>query len=180
MKLEKMKLLIGSMERAFFLRPNSSDTGVIGQIFVDLAYDIKKLQRYSDLMDFLRLGRATGRRPLIVDAGANIGASSIYFSAECMDSRVIAIEPEAVNFQLLFENSKGLDILSLPCAVAATNKRMHVVETDWGNWGYRTQPAQNETRATDVNCVTLNEIYQTCDKDYFPFIVKIDIEGAEK
>ncbi|MEJ2007391.1 MAG: FkbM family methyltransferase [Acidobacteriota bacterium] len=40
----------------------------------------------------------------IVDAGANIGMASIYFTHRYPDARVIAIEPEASNFALLARN----------------------------------------------------------------------------
>jgi hypothetical protein len=63
-------------DREFYLRPHSSDTEVIGQIFIDLALNISKLDRFPDLEDFLKIARATSKRPLIIDGGANIGAAS--------------------------------------------------------------------------------------------------------
>ena len=45
----------------------------------------------------------------IVDAGANIGAASVYFAALYPDARVHAFEPAPENFALLAENTKPLE-----------------------------------------------------------------------
>ena len=94
MKLDLMKLRIGGEDREFYVRAESSDAQVINQIFCDLDFDISKLTRFDDVEDFLRKARANGKRPLIIDGGANIGAASVYFSGQCQDALVVAIEPE--------------------------------------------------------------------------------------
>ncbi len=174
-------LQIGSFTREFYFRPDSSDTGAILQIFNDNAYDLRKLRRFTELMDFARYKMAAGKRPLIIDAGANIGASTVYFSTECPESLVIAIEPEAMNFQFLVENTKGLNVTALPCAVSASPRRLRVVDVGEGYMGYRTEQASTQV-ANDqiVSSVTLNELCDAHQNDCFPFIAKIDIEGAEK
>ncbi len=181
MKIESLKFRIGSEDRVFCIRPCSSDTEIIGQIFIDLAFDISKLGRFADMQNFLRRARATGKRPLIIDGGANIGAASVYFAAQCQDSLVVAIEPEASNFQLLVENTKGMPVLPLPCALASTQKRVRVVDVGNGNWGFQTRSiVDGQTSEDDVSCVTINEIFEAHRQDCFPFIVKVDIEGGEK
>jgi FkbM family methyltransferase len=181
MKIELMKFRVGNEDRIFYVRPNSSDTVIVGQIFVDRVLNISKLKRCSDLEDFLQAARATGKRPLIIDGGANIGAASVYFSARCQDALVVAIEPEPSNFQLLVENTKGMPVLPLPCALAATPQRVQVVDVGNGYLGFQTRPVTDEEASEDdVGCVTINEIFEAHQEDSFPFIVKIDIEGAEK
>jgi FkbM family methyltransferase len=181
MKVELMKFRIGCDNREFYVRPQSSDTQVISQIFVDLVFDISKIQRFPDLKDFLRAARASGKRPLIIDGGANIGAASVYFSAQCQDALVVAIEPEASNYQLLVENTQGMPVLPLPCALAATPQHMRVIDAGNGYWGFQTERVRNEEASEDdVSCVTINEIFAAHQEDCFPFIVKIDIEGGER
>jgi FkbM family methyltransferase len=181
MKLERMIYSIGDTIRDFYLRPGSSDSEIIGQIFVDLCFDISKLRRFSSLKDLLSTGRASGRRPLIIDAGANIGASSVYFAAQCPAALVVAIEPEASNFQLLVANTKGMSVLPVPCALAATPGRMRVIDVNDGYWAFQTRPvSDDDIRDEDVSCVTINEIFEAHQDQCFPFIVKIDIEGGEK
>jgi len=181
MKIELLKLCIGNVCRDFYLRSNSSDSSVIGHVFVDLAFDISRLRRFDDLEKFLRAGRAISKRPLIVDAGANIGATSVYFSMQCQDALVVAIEPEPSNFQLLVENTKDTPVLCLPLALAATSKRMRVVDVGGGYWAFQTRAvAEDDVRADDVSSTTVKEIFEAHRSEYFPFIVKIDIEGGEK
>jgi FkbM family methyltransferase len=176
-----MTMQIGSFAREFYFRPDSSDMGAILQIFNDGAYDLRKLRRYSELMEFARRSMATGKRPLIVDAGANIGASAVYFSTECPDALVVAIEPEAMNFQLLVENTKDLNVMPLPCAISASPMHVRVVDVGEGTMGYRTEQVSNHASSDQiVSCVTINELCEAHQSDCFPFIAKIDIEGAEK
>jgi FkbM family methyltransferase len=181
MKVDILKFRVGDREREFYVRPQSSDTEVIGQIFVDSAFDISRLRRFSDLEDFLRRARSTGKRPLIIDGGANIGATSVYFSEQCQDAFIVAIEPEASNFQLLVENTKGMPVLPLPCALAASPRRVRVVDVGEGYWGFQTRlVGDDDVSEDDVSCITINEIFAAHQTDCFPFIVKIDIEGGEK
>jgi FkbM family methyltransferase len=180
MKVDLVKFRVGGRDSEFYVRENSSDAVIIGQIFINQVLNISKLKRCSDLKDFLQAGRATGKRPLIIDGGANIGAASVYFSTQCQDALVVAIEPEASNFQLLVENTKGMPVLPLPCALAATPQRVQVVDVGNGSLGFQTRPVTDEEASEDdVGCVTINEIFTAHQEDCFPFIVKIDIEGAE-
>jgi FkbM family methyltransferase len=167
--------------REIFVRPNTSDTEVVGQIFVDKAFDISRLKRIGELKAFLSKARQSGKRPLIIDAGANIGLTSIYFSAQCQDALIVAIEPEPSNFALLFNNVRGLQVLPIPCALAATPHTAIVVDTGEGFWAFRTKEAVSADNSQyTVDCVTVNEIYSAHEEEAFPFIVKVDIEGGEK
>jgi len=49
-----------------------------------------------------------------------------------------------------------------------------------GHWGYRTrQVAEDENLADAVPRVTINDIFNSHSGQHFPYIVKVDIEGAE-
>ncbi|MGF9759601.1 FkbM family methyltransferase [Microvirga sp. 0TCS3.31] len=181
MHLESLTISYRQSVREIFVRPNTSDTEVVGQIFVDKAFDISRLKRIGELKAFLSKARQSGKRPLIIDAGANIGLTSIYFSAQCQDALIVAIEPEPSNFALLFNNVRGLQVLPIPCALAATPHTAIVVDTGEGFWAFRTKEAvSGDNSQYTVDCVTVNEIYSEHSKEAFPFIVKIDIEGEEK
>lgn len=169
-------------ERAFYYRAGTSDDGVINRVFVDSAYDLRKLDRtkkqsrYADILGFLERARQqTGKRPLIVDAGANIGATPLYFLSEFPDASVVAIEPEPANFGLMQKNVAGADVECLHAAVSAHNGRARVLDPGEGHWGYRTEISS----AGGVTCVTIGDIFRQKAATHFPFIVKIDIEGGE-
>lgn len=72
----------------FVLRFPSSDPDTFEQIFVSNEYD------------FL----VETQPQIIVDAGANIGLASIYFANNYPEAKIIAIEPEQSNFELLKKN----------------------------------------------------------------------------
>jgi FkbM family methyltransferase len=161
-----------------FFRPASSDGRVIEQIFHDNCYDLARLQRFGHLMEFLARSRKSGKRPLIVDAGANIGASSLFFAMKFPEALVAAIEPALGNYQLLVENVKGLGVIPVHGAISSTTDRVRVVDVGEGFWGYQTQPAGQDEQG--IRAVTLQQLYETHSLECFPFIVKVDIEGGEK
>lgn len=177
--LERLVLGVGSEQHSIFLRRGSSDTQLVGQIFVDAAFSLASLPRARELRTFLGACRAVGRRPLIIDGGANIGLSSLVLSLQCPDALVVAVEPDAANFQLLVANTAGLPVLPLLAALGATPGRCVLHDPGEGAWAYRTKIARDEAdAATVVGMVTIDEILDA-HADCVPFIVKLDIEGAE-
>jgi hypothetical protein len=83
-----MKVRSGSLPHPIWLRARTSDLDVHREIFVNEQYK----------HDFLAAPR------VIVDVGANIGLSSIYFAIHYPNARILALEPEESNFRLLRKN----------------------------------------------------------------------------
>jgi FkbM family methyltransferase len=179
LELDRMKLSVGGVQRDFYFRRNSSDGRVIGQIFHDNCYDLRRLRRFDQIIEFVTRRSMRANGPLIVDAGANIGASSVYFASKFPDSLVTAIEPDFGNYQLLAENTRGLRVNPVHGALAATAGRSRVVDAGEGFWGYRTQPV-HEAEQGGIRRITMNQVYEMLAPEWVPFIVKIDIEGGEK
>ena len=67
------------------LRLNTSDIPTFEKIFVHLEYQVDRIIDPK----------------VIIDAGANIGLSAIYFSNKYPSANIIAIEPETFLFKLL-------------------------------------------------------------------------------
>lgn len=175
-----MTLGIGGRSLELVIRQNTSDTHLVGQIFVDEAFDLRRLRRFDEIVEFLKAMRRAGRRPLIVDAGANIGLTSVYFSAQCEDALIVAVEPEPANFAVLEHNVRGLRVIPVPCAVGATPQKMVVVDPGEGEWGHQAKPAGDQANFdVEVDCITIDEIFRAHQAECFPFIVKVDIEGGE-
>lgn len=175
--LRSVPIHFGPSTRPFWFREGTSDESVIQQVFVDRHYDLSFLIREPELDDLIKAGSAKGRKPLIVDAGANIGASPLYFLSAFPTARVVAIEPDTGNFELLVKNTEGTGIEGYHAALASMEARVRVVDPGQGNWGYRTELVSGEQEGT-VPCVTIGGAYAR-HSDCFPFLVKIDIEGAE-
>jgi FkbM family methyltransferase len=155
----------------------TSDEGVALQIFGARDYDVTKLPRFADLKSFLDRIHRRGQRPLIIDAGANIGLSSVFFAMHFPTALVVAVEPEGKNFDVLCMNAARFNIECLKAALSSQTGRARVTDPGRGDWGYQTEPAADG----DVPSVTIDSLYQRYAKDRIvPFIVKIDIEGGEK
>jgi FkbM family methyltransferase len=170
----------GKTIRELFFRQASTDEDIIRQIFVDQEHDLSRVTRTTDLLAFGRRQETRGLRPLIIDAGANIGVSPIYFLANLPNAHVVAIEPDVGNFELLMKNVEGLDVESMRAALSASTGRARVLDPGRGYWAYRTQPISDDVTDTDaVPRVTVNSIYASHRSGFFPFLVKVDIEGAE-
>jgi FkbM family methyltransferase len=164
--------------RQFSYRPNTSDERVIQQIFGDQHYNLGKLPRSQEIMAFLQGRHQEGRRPLIVDLGANIGASSVFFAMMYPEARVVAVEPEPGNFALLCANTEGLAVRCFQAAAASRPGRTRLIDPGIGAWGYRTATSGP---GLEVPQVTLSQIFQEhAELPYYPFLIKIDIEGGEK
>jgi FkbM family methyltransferase len=166
--------------RKIYFRTNTSDITVIQTILVNRQYDLGRLRRSNELKSFLERRKTTGKAPLVIDAGANIGASSIFFAAIIPDAVVVAIEPDAENFKLLSMNVEGLRVKAIRAAVSATPGLARVVDPGEGHWGFRTENLSDGIEPNDaVPRRTVNEMYRLHSKQCFPFVVKIDIEGGE-
>jgi len=174
------ELKIGTTSRRFYYRRSRSDEVVIGQTFIDQQYDLGRIKRAHELLDFLRDQEEKGGKPLIVDAGANIGASCVYFAAIFPNARVVAIEPDLENFKLLTKNAEGANVEMLQGAISSSGGRARVYDPGEGACGYRTKiVAPRDTDSDTVPRITVNQIFESNASPFFPFIVKVDIEGAE-
>jgi FkbM family methyltransferase len=118
---------------------------------------------------------------VIVDAGANIGMASIYFANKYPGAKIIAIEPEASNFDLLARNSRPYPAI-IPVHAALWNRdgEISVGEPDpaigeSGNWAFVTREGPG-AKVRAITMLTLMKEMQIQSAD----LVKIDIEGAEK
>lgn len=177
----QINLALGSANRKFNFRSGTSDEGVIEEIFKKGDYNFGRLRRGAELTA-LYTRMSASRSPLIVDAGANIGASSVYFAYSFPQARVVAIEPADSNFELLVANSTDTTIECVHAALASNPGRVDLLDPGQGYWGFRTGTGASSAAGKTVQsigCVTINDIYKTHAHDCAPFMVKIDIEGGE-
>jgi FkbM family methyltransferase len=177
MNRASLTLTAGPASRPFVYRPGGSDEPVIQSIFQAGAYELRDRERGNGLRAYGATQRALGKTPLIVDAGANIGASAVFFALTHPGAAVVAIEPEPENFSLLQENVAGLPVACLRAALASVEGHVALSDPGIGAWGHRTgAPAPG---AGPVPTVTMNALYAAYAATHVPYIAKIDIEGAE-
>jgi len=171
----------GTVELSAQLRPGTSDLATCQQVFGSLDYDLRRLRRYGELTSLYEAVTQRGRTPLVVDLGANIGMAALYFASVWPSCHVLALEPAVDNFQMLFENTQELDsVTAWHAGIASAAGRMRVANPEAEKWAYQTAPAADGGGAT-VAAVTVASILEkfSTESGYDPFIIKIDIEGAE-
>lgn len=169
---------LNGTKRVCYFRKDTSDLNVLNQILRGRAYDISRIPRYREIEAALETQAAAGLAPLIIDAGANIGVSALFFALAYPGSVVYAIEPEKSNYDLLVENTKGLNIVCAQAALSDRSGRARVLDNGLGNWGFQTQ-ASSDIEGT-VPSITMDEIFERELGDgRWLFLAKIDIEGAE-
>ena len=174
-------LSCGGTTRRFYFRGATSDEQVAKDVFQQQEYSLNRLRRASELIAFAKEQERRGRRPLIVDAGANIGATALYFTLTFPNSSVVAVEPDHENFNLLSKNTQGLRVKAHHAAVSANKGRVSVFDPGEGHWGYRTRPAADgEVDAGSVPCLMINDLYDAYGSDHFPFIVTDAVAARHK
>src|ERR1700756_2465044 len=88
------------------IRTNSTDDLTFRQVFVQKEYDISHLRQYQRISRMYQNILASGRLPIIIDAGANVGAASIWFSMQFPAARVLALEPDPGNASMCRANTE--------------------------------------------------------------------------
>lgn len=169
---------------AFSYREDSiGDNGVIQQIFQNLDYEITHWYQGLKLLEYHH--RKSQFAPsLIVDAGANIGASAVYFSETFSNSVVFAIEPDLMNWHLLEINTNGLNVFNFNGAISDVDGELFFKDPGRSDWGYMTQRLPDPDNSLDsikVKSISpLSILTHPVCKNTNPLILKIDIEGAEE
>lgn len=157
------------------VRVDGSDVGTLKQVFVKREYDLGVANAAAARVAaaYARIC-ASGRRPVIVDAGANIGAASLWFHRLYPDAAIVAIEPEPDNARILRANLAPLPRATvLEAAIAGESG--HVAVRD-GATGWDVTTRRSATGG--ITAITMAEALATVS-DGTPFIAKIDIEGFE-
>lgn len=153
---------------------STADAAVVQQVFVRREYSVAGFQRGTEIA---QLG-ASLRDPLVVDCGANIGAASVWFAVTFPRARVVAVEPEAGNYDLLERNcARHPRVTPIRGAVAGSPGELSVTDPGIGEWGYRTSAQPTDDVRLRVRAWSVRELVEAFGGA--PFILKIDVEGAE-
>lgn len=151
-----------SERHGLFYRPDTADEAVLVDVFKRRQYDLSEVPL-----------RPAPDRPMIIDAGAHIGAASAWFADLHPNGWIIAVEPERQNHTLLMQNARGRPVMPMLGALTARRRSYAVIDTGGGTWGYRVhQGVGTAVSATMRDLLAMRG-------DYAPWIVKIDIEGGE-
>lgn len=151
--------------RKLFLRKNSTDYKVFYQVFIQEIY---------------KIGKLCSEPEVVIDGGANVGFSSLYFASTFPTATVVSIEPDEGNFAVLKKNTNGEKrIEAMQKAIWSKNKQLVVLNNEGGEWGKTVKESDDTNEKNVVTSISINEIVDQFDLKKID-IVKLDIEGAEK
>ncbi|MEN8221096.1 MAG: FkbM family methyltransferase [Pseudomonadota bacterium] len=149
-----------------YLRTKTSDIFAFKEVFVNKCYE-----------------QQLGLEPkVIIDAGANIGMTSIFYAAQYPNAKIIALECESSNFAILKKNvALYQNIMPLKKALWNKNTYLNIFDPHtYGNVTFQTREIGSTESIVDtqVESITVNEIMRQHNLEYVD-ILKVDIEGAE-
>lgn len=160
-------LASNELQAPLVFRYNSSDTNVFSQIFITDEY-----RPLTDLRDVKS----------IIDCGAYVGFSSTYFLSKFPEARVLAVEPDPKNYQLLKQNLSPYRerVTTINAAVWSRSVGLKLrsgrpgEETEW----MTTVRECHRGEQADLHAVDIEKLLQLNNHDEID-ILKMDIEGAE-
>jgi FkbM family methyltransferase len=160
------RIWLKSRIQPLILRRGSSDFAVFRQVILEDQYGLEEIRQPQ----------------YIVDAGANIGLSSVVFLEKFPQCRLLAIEPDPQNYAIAQKNLEiyGERCRLLPVALWSEAGSLTVqrgIFRDGLDWSCQTVAASEHT-GTVVDARTMRSLL---DEVGFPRIdfLKVDIEGAE-
>jgi FkbM family methyltransferase len=123
------------------------------------------------------------RKPkVILDAGANIGLTTLYFAQKYPESLIYAIEPESENYALLKKNTSFYpNVICIQAALWKTNEPVRLYDRNTGQWGFSVfdEKKRSGSYISEVPGITIPSLMERYKIESID-ILKMDIEGSEK
>jgi FkbM family methyltransferase len=113
---------------------------------------------------------------VVVDLGANVGLTTLYYARRFPEARFVCVEPDPENMRLLRGNvaSLGEQVLVLEAAVSDVAELAAFEATGW-SWGRQLTPGR--PTAAQVRCLTVPGVLAAAGVSRVD-LLKVDIEGA--
>jgi FkbM family methyltransferase len=157
-------------------RWNEGDKAAVEQCFNKAQYDFPKGPHGEFLERVYEKILSSKRIPLIVDCGANIGASVLWFTARYPKAHIVAVEPAPANFALLKKNCGEFGVDCRQAGIAAEEGSAYLASRI-NDMGFH---LSTEVTSEKVELISMSTILRDKpETEYVPFLLKIDIEGAE-
>lgn len=160
-----IELPLGRSPYRVWLRPGTCDVILYDDIVVQEQYGTVPLERVRT----------------IVDAGANIGLASAYLLWQSPRARVVALEPDPVNYELCVRNlaAFGERAVVLRAGLWSRPCRIQVEAENLGTWASTTALADAMSAAETIEALDVATLLDRYGMEPLD-LLKIDIEGAER
>jgi FkbM family methyltransferase len=115
----------------------------------------------------------------IIDLGANIGISSLAFANKYPKAKIIALEPDRKNFELLCFNTRHCDnITKLNKAIWIKDETVCLENPFSKTNSFIFRKASEQSNSNTIGAITLTSLMQEFDIPRID-LLKVDIEGVE-
>ncbi len=161
-----------------WLRASARDHAIFQQVWIKREYDLATAapRHFPSLFEIYGAAIAAGSRPLILDAGAHVGMSVLWWRHLFPKARIVAVEPSSANLSVLRRNVAGLqDVTILHAAIANKPGSLRIVNPAAGGSATRVSA---EGAGESVPALTVAQIMEQSGADEI-LLAKIDIEGGE-
>lgn len=158
-----VELDLGGAERSVVgLRTRAGDLSILYEVFAEKAYQVAERQLPTESV------------AVVVDCGAHIGLSALYFANRYRNARVFAVEPNPDNFQRLVANTAAEPrIVPIHGCVADHSGTTHI-SIEGPGWGHTVDPDGAAVPAYTIDDIRHRYGFSMID------LLKVDIEGAER
>lgn len=161
---EAHEIDVPGLRQPVYLRKNGTDHRTFYHVFLKGDYDVR--------LDASSVS-------VIVDGGANIGLSSLYFNRKFPGAHIIAVEPDNDNFEQLSKNVRGYsNITAIRGALWGSIADVHIANPNAAAWSFRVEE-QSVKSTTSLGALTIAQIMNDYKIEYID-LLKLDVEGAEK
>lgn len=163
-----LRLPLRDYPHPFYFRHGTSDVSVIRQVLYERQY--------------AGLGALDSPR-LILDCGANIGASAAYLLHRHPTATLIAVEPDPGNYEVCRLNlapfgARARVVQAAVWPYAAGLRLQEALTHNGVEWAYQVRPC-GAGEEPDVHAATIGNLLRESGHDQID-LLKIDIEGAER
>jgi len=159
----RSRVRVPGLAATLIVRRGTSDRSYFRKIFVSREYDPPRALPES----------AT----FIIDGGANVGYAAVFFAVRYPEARVVAIEPEPANFEILSANCAAYpNITPIRAALWGSTGRVRITDPHAASGAARVAAVAGE--GVEVPALTTTDIMRRFGADRVS-VLKLDIEGAE-
>jgi len=115
----------------------------------------------------------------IIDGGANIGLTSVFFANKYPQADIVAVEPEEGNFEMLMRNTKNYrSVRLIRAGIWNHSAILSIIDEGKGNNSFTVTEILSP-QSGSINAISIYDIMQQRNWETID-ILKLDIEGAEK
>jgi len=180
-ELFKKLFILGRLRKSEVARDKEVSTSFLGSKFHAFSYHtLNYLIREIFVNDEYKF-KSSKSSPVIIDCGANIGMSVLYFKRCFPHSTIIAFEPNPTTFDLLQKNIISYELSNITLHNLALSNSTGTIpfhfNDDKGTLTGSLQSNRGGEKIIEVQCAKLSDLLSEID---VVDLIKMDVEGAEQ